>query len=352
MKQIFRKVSLILALGITAVACQNYDDEIQTLETKFEQLTAANDALAQQALNAANANASSIQTAVANLNTASNSASADIAALAQAQAAGLAALQAANEALAMELTEDVAAQLAVSTAELSAALEALGGLVTYVWEPAFTDQTDNYTQERVQFVEGVRNDSARETRWVQVSVTATASIASVTSTEGDLDVDVNTDGDFDDDIHKLQLHTTYTGVVSSTSVVIGSHVIVTPQYGGEWIVSADINPDPEDGIVFASEWISNRVDVTPTEVNSVTSAFEYTVSQYYEINVQGNADAPEATPGVGLLQVKADEIAAEIASQKAALVALGYTETEIVVSDIKVDGANRRIYFTISVPEK
>ena len=103
-----------------------------------------------------------------------------------------------------------------------------------IWEPLFVTQTSNFNQTRHPLFDGVQLD-AMQTR--AVNVTSETTTITVTSTELIEAVDVNSDNDHADALIATYPETVYTGTVSGTSTVVGTHTSTGTL--SDWVVSSN-----------------------------------------------------------------------------------------------------------------
>lgn len=349
----------ILIVSLMVVACQNYDDQINTLQDDIATLRSENTTLqsmisslsssissAQSTANAAQSAAAANSTAIANaieqVNATLAAAQADLdEALddyADQTAETIASFEADFEATIVQLQDDV--DQAVASLE-----EELGDLIVYTWLPAFdsddhcpaagTTASSTFDQTRDQVIDGVSNVEAEVvTRTVVVSFVSSSTVVTETSTEQAVDIDVNGDGDFLDAIKRTQTHWVYSAVVSGTGESLGTCTAIAADRNGAWYESTDTDPDGADAIQFTGTWISNQEDVRPESNNGITPSYTFTYVQYYQIIVNGSADSPEPVPS--------DETIASVVSPT--------LNPDYTYSAVELDVENKRILIEVTVP--
>ena len=105
-------------------------------------------------------------------------------------------------------------------------------LNTITWTPTFSTQTAVFTQIGTSL-------SGTTSRVIAIgTTTATITIDSTEHLEGTTAAsDINNDGDHADSIRRTRIDTTYTGTVSGTTTIVGSHVVSGTL--SNWIVIDD-----------------------------------------------------------------------------------------------------------------
>ena len=246
------KKLLLVALATLTVAACSYGDDIQSLQREVDVLEAN---LKQSNLNNSVLVAELQERAAADL-AAAEARVAELAASLTAQAQGV--LDTLNDDIAAVEADLAALEVAFAAAQadnsdadaiaaLQVALDALeddledleddlddledevddldDDVNTIVWTPTYSTQTANF----VQIGTSVTGTTSRS-----INIGTTTSTIVINSVEHQHNVDINGDRDQADSIRRSRIDTTYTGLVSGTTLSIGSHTVtgtLTP-----WIV--------------------------------------------------------------------------------------------------------------------
>ena len=246
------KKLLLVALATLTVAACSYGDDIQSLqrdvdvleanlkqsnlnnsvliaelqeraaadlaaaEERVALLAASLTAQAQEVLDSLNADIAAVEADLVALDVAFAAAQAD-----NSDADAIAALQVALDAL-----EDDLEDLEDDLDDLEDEVDDLDDDVnTIVWTPTLTTQTASFVQTGV----SVTGTTSRS-----INIGTTTATIVINSVEHQHNVDINGDRDQADSIRRSRIDTTYTGLVSGTTLSIGSHTVtgtLTP-----WIV--------------------------------------------------------------------------------------------------------------------